>query len=190
MGTVSVAPVQYTPKDLDANAVTKIDPSLGDGRRVYAVLVSPPVYAWLYNSCVEDAKATINHEYVHVAQHAAVRTGGFPLVWRNLDDHFGNVSGYGPFREAEGHLCEVVDASVGWFHQIGGGQADMVAFQNEYNGALDKLVQIPDNRMVYARAKILLRTCYAQAWGAFPEMARALGLGGTPAYDHSIRAPL
>ena len=149
---------------------------MGANRRVLYVEVNPPI--WDTGQNREDLDGSVNHEIVHLRQHAAVRDNT-PAnnVWRLLDTHFGSAAGYRDFREVEGHFSELLDTNLSWRHQTPAMQNDLEAFFRRYNNCLNLLAAIPNGNVKNA-ARSFLQDIYRRI--PFFEMKR-------PGYSLTMR---
>ncbi len=160
----------------------------GDNRRVYVVEVGKLPYST--NQTREDVASTIRHENRHVVQQIAVRDNS-PAnnVWRQLDDFYAVANpaqpgaGYRNFMEAEGHLTELNDTAIGWYHLYPSPvQGDLEQFRRFYTDALGT---VDDPRRINVAtvrqaARQLLQSFYSSL--PFLEMKRE-------GYDFYVRPP-
>ncbi|MCP4130930.1 MAG: hypothetical protein GY754_08095 [bacterium] len=151
---------------------------MGANRKVLYVEVSP--FTWTSGKHREELIGTINHEILHLRQHAAVRDNPpGNRLWRLLDDHYGSPGAYRPFREVEAYFSKVLDVNISWRHQIPVQQNNLTYFRDYYNDCLALLAALPSGSVKNA-AKPFLQDIYRKI--PFFEMKRA-------GYDFDVRAP-
>lgn len=178
--------IQFNPTmTSNDGAETQFFPDPGPKRVVVGVTVGPRIFD--SGQVREDLIASVNHEVKHLKQHVAVRDNDPPNnVWRLLDDNFGNVAGYVNFREAEGHLSELLESGISWRHLTSEGQNDMQAFATHWRECLKILPGLPEPARSAARK--LMQDMYKSI--PFFEMKRHRDVvGTTDHYADSVRAP-
>jgi len=164
---------------------------------VYGAMVFSPAYSAGLKE--EDLRAVALHERRHVEQLAVIRVDNLLLnPWKRLDSVFSanngpGVRGYRNFLEADAHAFgDFAYSGTSWRLMIH--DLFLPQFIIRYRGAMAQYectdpqnpTRVPDSTKDAARS--ILQGIY-NSHGIFPEMRRWNCIGGTGAYDITIRAP-